>query len=96
MNSLLSESFKALAKAQEAIESAEFDIRGGFYLAATNRAYYGCYYCMVALLMIQNVSAKTHQGVRAKFSEVFIRTTIFPNRIAGFIKNAFELRQEAD
>jgi len=96
MSALLSESFKALARAQEAIESAEFDIHGGFYLAATNRAYYSCYYCMVALLMTQNVSAKTHQGVRAKFSEAFIRTNIFPETIATFIKNAFELRQEAD
>ena len=96
MNAPHGEAYKALARAQEAIEAAEFDLQGGFYLAATNRAYYGCYYCMVALLLTENVSAKTHQGIRAKFIELFIKTKIFPSSIAGYVKNAFELRQEAD
>ena len=51
---------------------------------------------MVALLLTENVSAKTHQGIRAKFIELFIKTKIFPSSIAGYVKNAFELRQEAD
>jgi hypothetical protein len=96
MSGLPAESLKALARAEEAIGAAEFDIQGGFYLVAANRVYYGCYYCMVALLISQNASAKTHQGVRAKFSELFIKTKLFPETIATYIRNAFELRQEAD
>jgi uncharacterized protein (UPF0332 family) len=96
MNALPVESLKALARAEEAIEAAEFDIQGGFYLAAANRAYYGCYYCMISLLISQNASAKTHQGVRAKFSELFIKTKLLPERMATHIRSAFELRQEAD
>ena len=46
-----------------------------------------------ALLLTQNVSAKTHQGTRAKFSKLFIKTGIFSADIAGHIKNAFDLRQ---
>lgn len=95
-DSLHTESFKALARAEEAVEVAEFDYQGSFYLAATNRAYYACYYCMVALLLTQNVVAKTHQGIRAKFTELFIKTSVFPLAMAGYIKTAFDLRQEAD
>jgi hypothetical protein len=95
-NAFLPESFKALARAEEAIEAAEFDCQGGFYLAATNRAYYACYYCMVSLLLTREVTAKTHQGIRAKFNELFIKNGLFPLATAGYIKNAFELRQEAD
>jgi uncharacterized protein (UPF0332 family) len=85
-----------MEKAEEAIDTAEYNISGGFSLAATNRAYYGCYYSMAALLLTKGVYAKTHQGVRAKFSELFIKTAIFPAFIAGYIKASFDLRQEAD
>lgn len=94
--SLHEESFKALARAKEAIEAARFNQQGSFCLAATNRAYYACYYCMVALLLTENVAAKTHQGIRAKFNELFIKTGTFPLEVAGYIKTAFDLRQEAD
>ena len=85
-----------MEKAEEAIETAEYNINGGYSLAATNRAYYSCYYSMAALLLTKGVYAKTHQGVRAKFSEIFIKTAIFPDVIANYIKTSFDLRQEAD
>ena len=44
----------------------------------------------------QNVFTKTHQGTRAKFSELFIKTGLFSDDMAVHIKNAFDLRQEAD
>lgn len=62
MNALPEESLKALSRAEEAIEAAEFDMQGVFYLAAANRAYYGCYYCTISLLISQNASAKTDLG----------------------------------
>lgn len=96
MSQSFQDSLKALARAEEAIDAAELDINGGHNLAAANRAYYRCYYCMVALLLTKQVSAKSHQGIRAKFSELFIKTGIFPEIMATYIKNAFELRQEAD
>lgn len=83
MNASFSGSFKIMEKAEEAIKAAEYNINGGFSLAAANRAYYACYYCMAALLLTKNGYAKTHQGVRAKFSELFIKTTIFPDFIAN-------------
>ena len=35
------ESFKALDKAKDAIENAEYNLKGGFVSATANRAYYG-------------------------------------------------------
>lgn len=95
MSTVYSESLRIMEKAEEAIETAEYNISGGFSLAATNRAYYGCY-SKAALLLTKGVYAKTHQGVRAKFSELFIKTAIFPDFIANYIKTSFDLRQEAD
>ena len=92
----MEESLKTVAKALDAIETAEHYLQGNFTLAAINRIYYACYYCMTALLQSQNVFTKTHQGTRAKFSELFIKTGLFSDDMAVHIKNAFDLRQEAD
>lgn len=90
------ESLKILEKAEGAIENAEYDLKGGFVLATANRAYYSCFYCMTALLYTLNVYAKTHQGVRAKFSELFIKTGLFPIEISQYVTRIFRYRQEAD
>jgi HEPN domain-containing protein len=73
----LGESFKALDKAKDAIENAEYNLKGGFVSATANHA-------------------KTHQGAHAKFSELFVRTGIFPTEISSDISVIFDFRQEAD
>ena len=90
------ESGKALVRAADAIRTAEYDLAGNFPMAAVNRTYYASYYCMTALLFSKNIFAKTHHGTRAKFSELFIKTGVFPESMAIYIKIAFDLRQEAD
>jgi uncharacterized protein (UPF0332 family) len=92
----LNESFKALEKAEDAIENAEYNLKGGFISATANRAYYGCYYCMIALLYTKSVHTKTHQGAHAKFSELFVKTGIFPSETSSDISVIFDFRQEAD
>lgn len=84
-NEAYSEALKILTKGEAAILNAEYDLKGGFILATANRAYYACYYCMVAMLYTENVYAKTHQGVRTKFSEYFIKTSVFPESLSDDI-----------
>lgn len=90
------ESSKALEKAGDAIDNAIYNLKGGFFAATANRAYYAGYYCIIALLYSQNVYSKTHQGARAKFSELFIKTAIFPIETSDSITMLFDYRQEAD
>lgn len=98
MNNLLfTESKKALDKAEDALENAAYNLQGGFTLVTANRAYYSCYYCMSALLYTKDITAKSHQGIRAKFSEIFIKKSeIFPTHISSIIASLFDYRQEAD
>jgi hypothetical protein len=90
------EAVKALDKAEDALRSAVYDLEGGFLLATANRAYYACYYCMTALLYTKEVYSKTHQGIRVKFSELFIKTGIFPLEVSDSLALLFDTRQEAD
>ena len=39
---------------------------------------------------------KSHQGIKTKFSELFIKTGLFPMTVSDYLQNAFALRQEAD
>jgi uncharacterized protein (UPF0332 family) len=87
---------KALERAEDALETAVHDLKGDFMLATVNRTYYCIYYCMTALLTSQEVYAKTHQGVRTKFSELFIKTGLLPKIMANYARDAFDIRQEAD
>jgi uncharacterized protein (UPF0332 family) len=90
------ESIKALEKASEAIESAIYNLKGEFYAVTANRTYYACYYCLISLLYTQKVYSKSHQGAKAKFSELFIKTGIFPIEVADSISLLFDYMQEAD
>lgn len=90
------ESFKSLEKGIDAVESAEYDLKGGFLLASVNRAYYACFYSMMALLYTQNIYTKTHQGAHVKFFETFIKTGIFSIETADRLTKMFKYRQEAD
>ena len=42
--------------------------------AAISRLYDSCYYAVIALLLKSNIEARSHSGVRAKFSDTFIKT----------------------
>jgi uncharacterized protein (UPF0332 family) len=86
------EAKKALEKEDHALQNAAYDLKGGFFLATANRAYY----CMTALLQTQDTFAKTHQGIRSKFSELFIKTGVFPTSASDTITILFDYRQEAD
>jgi uncharacterized protein (UPF0332 family) len=87
---------KALAKAQDAIESAEYTLNGGFDTAAISRAYYACYYCMLALLSTKQITTKSHQGTHTKFNELFIKTELFPRSASKVVTLLFDYRQKAD
>ncbi|MDQ6610046.1 MAG: HEPN domain-containing protein [Bacteroidota bacterium] len=65
-------------------------------MATANRAYYTCYYCMTALLYTKNTFAKTHQGPRSRFAELFIKTNEFPSGVSGSVNDLFDNRQDAD
>lgn len=93
---LLEEAQKALDKADLTLHNARHDLAGGFSLATANRAYYACYYCMVALLYTKDVHPKTHQGVHLKFSELFIKPGLMPPGLSETISLLFDYRQEAD
>lgn len=72
------------------------DLVANFTLAAVSRSYYSMFYCMTGLLSLKDVHTKSHQGTKTKFSELYIKTGIFPLIVSDYLQSAFALRQEAD
>jgi uncharacterized protein (UPF0332 family) len=87
---------KLIAKAEECLAEARMLFENEFYLGAVNRAYYSLFDCLRALLTAKGVFAKTHQGVHAKFNELFVLTREFDPQYGQYQNYVFDLRQRAD
>ncbi|MEM9886814.1 MAG: HEPN domain-containing protein [Bacteroidota bacterium] len=87
---------KVLKEANQALDDADFLLAGERTQATVNRAYYCVFHCMQAMLQMENIQAKTHQGTLRKFNELFIKTEKLPTESAKMITNLSVLRNIAD
>ncbi|MBC8486048.1 MAG: HEPN domain-containing protein [Bacteroidetes bacterium] len=85
-----------LIKAKESLESAKYLTKGKFWNASINRLYYSCFYVINALLLKNDISAKTHRGVRSAFGENFIRKNIISQESGRTFNKLFEMRNRGD
>ena len=65
-----------LERAFDTLKEADYNTEGGYYNAAVNRLYYACYYAASALLLDNEVTAHTHNGVKIQLSLHFVRTRL--------------------
>lgn len=54
------------------------------------------YYCISALLFTENVYAKSHKGTLVKYEELFVKNGRMSKQTSIWVRDAFNLRQEAD
>jgi uncharacterized protein (UPF0332 family) len=86
-----------MKQAYEAIDEAEYLLLGSKSARSViNRAYYGMFYAVLALLIFEPYASSKHTGVLAYFNKRFIKEGIFPESLGRSINKAFELRQRAD
>jgi uncharacterized protein (UPF0332 family) len=82
--------------AREALRSARYNLDGGYYGVAVNRAYYAFFYTATALLLTLDITRSKHVGVLAAFREHFVKTSNFPVEDSQAYGRAFESRNIAD
>ena len=56
-------------RVKEALEDAERLVNAGSLFSAVNRIYYSMFYEVTALLLIKNLSASRHSGIRSLFNK---------------------------
>jgi uncharacterized protein (UPF0332 family) len=82
--------------ARDALESARYNLDGGFYGVAVNRAYYAFFYAATALLLTLDITRSKHAGVLAAFREQFVKPGLFSVEDSRAYGEAFELRNVTD
>lgn len=88
---------RQLKSADEAINDADFLLKGGRYKAAPSFVYYAMFYAAVAALMQSGGDLpRTHGGVRNQFGLHYVRTGIIDSELAGTLQDTYELRRKSD
>jgi hypothetical protein len=86
-----------LKQAEESVDEADYLLSGGKSpRSIINRAYYGMFYAVLALLIFEPFASSKHAGILSYFNKRFIKEGIFPEELGRSINNAFELRQRGD
>jgi len=86
-----------LKQAEESADEAEYLLSGGKSpRSIINRAYYGMFYSVLALLIFEPYTSSKPAGVLSYFNKRFVKEGILPEEIGRAINNAFELRQRGD
>ena len=64
--------------------------------SAINRLYYSAFYAVSALILLENKSTFTHNGVKTSFSENFIKTEKIDLSYGKLYSQLFTWRQKGD
>ena len=83
-------------RAEESFEEALILIDNNKWNTAISRLYYSCYYAAIALLLKHNIEARTHSGVRTKFSSTFIKTGLIDIKFGKLLSHLADYRQKGD
>ncbi len=83
-------------RAKETIEEVRTHIENRFWNTAINRMYYACFYAVSALLFKNQIEVLSHQGVRQKFGEYFVKNGKINRDLAKHFTELSEKRQKGD
>jgi len=85
-----------LSRARETFEAAQILAENDKWNSTINRLYYAAYYAISALLLSKDLSPTTHNGVKQKFSEFFIKGELIPKEFGKIFSQLFTWRQKGD
>jgi uncharacterized protein (UPF0332 family) len=85
-----------LRKAQERLKDAEGMFSLDRYAGTVNRTYYAMFEAASAMLASLGLEFQSLQGVINKFGELLAKTGKVESRFGHSLKEAFELREDAD
>ena len=85
-----------ISRAKEAIEEVEVLIKAKKYNAAVTRIYYGIFYMITALSLIDNFPTSKHSQLIGYFNKNYIKQKIINSNIGKFLNRAYDLRTKSD
>ena len=85
-----------IAKSEEAYKDACLLTDNGSFNAAINRYYYAVFYIVSALLLKNNILARTHSGIKTEFAKHFVKTDIVSMELFKTYSDLMDWRHKGD
>lgn len=85
-----------LEQAHETVRSTEHLVEIGDYRTALNRIYYGMFYAVLALALLENFETSKHGQLQGWFNKNFVKTGILEPVLFEMLRIAFDRRNDAD
>jgi len=85
-----------LSKSEQMLDLADQLVNMGHYDAACNRYYYACFHATHALLVANELTAKTHEGLLTIFGKEFVLTGKIDKKFGILLNRMEQLRKKAD
>ncbi len=83
-------------KSKEKLRAAEILLKNEEYDDAVSRAYYSCFHAAQAVLLTEDLSADSHQGVVNLFGLHFVKTGKFDKKFGRMLVNLKDDRENGD
>ena len=83
-------------RALEELETAHIMLDMKHYKLALNRSYYAIFHSMRAVNILDAFDSSKHSGVIAHFNQHHVKTGDFAKELSKIIRNAAEMREQAD
>lgn len=85
-----------MESAHKTLAAAELMAENELWNSAVNRLYYALFYAVSALLLDNNIVAKTHTATLNQFSQHFVKNGLFDKRYGTLLSVLFDSRLKGD
>ena len=83
-------------RAKEELSTAELLLHHTNFRSSINRSYYAIFHAIRAINALDGFDSSKHSGVISHFNQEYVKTGIFQKEASKIIRNASELREQAD
>lgn len=83
-------------RSEEAFQDAIILANNGSWRSCVNRLYYSAFHLITALLLIDGINPKTHNGLKTKFLQLYVKTDIIGLENGKLFTSLMDWRQESD
>ena len=85
-----------LERSEELFQDAKLLGQNKRWRSSVNRLYYSCFHLVNALLFNDGIAAKTHDGLKTKFLQNYIKTNKISAEFGKLYSKLIDWRQESD
>lgn len=83
-------------RAKEELSTAQLLLNNTNFRSSINRSYYAIFHAIRAINALDGFDSSKHSGVISHFNQEYVKTGIFQKTVSKIIRNASELREQAD